>query len=663
MTRQILRVPATLLGAFLALPLAAASDPDGTFTLGEIEVTAPGPDGIRPPSSVNQADMDRFDRQTVGSAIEMLPGVQSSKVGARSEEVIFVRGFDLRQTPVFIDGIPVYVPYDGNVDLARFTTFDLSKIQVSKGWVSVLTGPNTLGGAINLVSQRPTESFQGMAEPIARFDRRGQFNGYETAGSVATRQDRWWAQTSGSWVDFDHFTLPAGFDATPTENGGIRENSYHGDWKVNAKLAVTPASEDEYSINYINQHGNKGNPPYAGTDRTVVPRYWQWPYWNKQSIYWLSRTSFGGDRYLKSRAYYDSFENALNAYDDAGYDLQRRPSSFDSFYDDYTYGGGLEGGGSIFPNHVVQAALQYKHDVHREKNRREPQREMSDDIWSTSIEHTWHVFEPFDLVSGVAYDWYHNNQAEEYSSKKRTITDFPAANANALRLQMTGSFRIGDRGEAHLSVSRNGRFPTLKDRYSYRLGAAIPNPGLSPEYTINYELGASGTLWDNTRIEAAIFYSDITDLIQSVQLTRNLFQLQNIGKARYAGFELGARSYPLSWLELGGSYTFLSRKNLSNSDVKLTGTPENSLFFYASVEPIADLHLIPSVQYDTSRYLTTLGDRGGEAVLLDVAIRYQVSARLMFEVGAHNLLDQLYELDYGFPEEGRNYYTKATLRF
>ena len=61
----------------------------------------------------------------------------------------------------FIDGIPVYVPYDGYVDFNRFSTADLSTIQVSKGFSSVAYGPNTLGGAINLVSRKPVAALEG----------------------------------------------------------------------------------------------------------------------------------------------------------------------------------------------------------------------------------------------------------------------------------------------------------------------------------------------------------------------------------------------------------------------------------------------------------------------------------------------------------------------
>ncbi|MCS5517457.1 TonB-dependent receptor plug domain-containing protein [Pseudomonas qingdaonensis] len=72
-----------------------------------------------------------------------------------------MRGFDRLQVPVYIDGIPTYVPYDGNIDLGRFTTYDLSRIQVDKGFASLLYGPNTLGGAINLVTRRPVQEFEG----------------------------------------------------------------------------------------------------------------------------------------------------------------------------------------------------------------------------------------------------------------------------------------------------------------------------------------------------------------------------------------------------------------------------------------------------------------------------------------------------------------------
>lgn len=90
-----------------------------TFQLGEVAITSQKQDSI---AAINQATMTKLQRLNVATALNLLPGITLGNIGPRNEAVVYLRGFDLRQVPVFIDGIPVYVPYDGYVDLARFTT-------------------------------------------------------------------------------------------------------------------------------------------------------------------------------------------------------------------------------------------------------------------------------------------------------------------------------------------------------------------------------------------------------------------------------------------------------------------------------------------------------------------------------------------------------------
>jgi len=82
--------------------------------------------------------------------------------------MVSIRGFDSREVPLFIDGIPVYVPYDGYVDLGRFTTADLAAIQVAKGFSSVAYGANTLGGAISRFSPLLEMALLGQGKPVLR---------------------------------------------------------------------------------------------------------------------------------------------------------------------------------------------------------------------------------------------------------------------------------------------------------------------------------------------------------------------------------------------------------------------------------------------------------------------------------------------------------------
>ena len=136
---------------------------DGSFQLGTVVVT--GSASADSPETENEQvirkdGIQRYNADTVGTAVATLPGISLSR-NSRNEETVFLRGFDARQVPVFVDGVPLYVPYDGYIDFARFTTFDLSEIRVAKAGASLLYGPNALGGAINLVTRKPVRAFEG----------------------------------------------------------------------------------------------------------------------------------------------------------------------------------------------------------------------------------------------------------------------------------------------------------------------------------------------------------------------------------------------------------------------------------------------------------------------------------------------------------------------
>ncbi|QJX01757.1 TonB-dependent receptor plug domain-containing protein [Alcanivorax sp. IO_7] len=210
------------------LPLALlcsavqADDTPSRFELGVLEPVVV--DGTRADFSdattedtVDADDMARFNRTDVSQALELLPGVNTVMMGGRSERLINVRGFDSRQVPLFIDGVPVYVPYDGNIDLSRLTTYDVAEISLSKGYTSLLAGPNTLGGAINVVSRRPRLGTEAEAGYGMSFDDRFSHNAWDSHANVGTNQGLWYAQVGGSIRDQDYFRWPAISRPPPTK--------------------------------------------------------------------------------------------------------------------------------------------------------------------------------------------------------------------------------------------------------------------------------------------------------------------------------------------------------------------------------------------------------------------------------------------------------------
>ena len=165
--RGVVRMAGVLAVAVVAgAGLAGAGEP-AAVTLGEVLVVgAESADRSGVTTVVSADDAERAGRRTVGEAAALAPGVTLMRVGARNELMVMVRGFEPRQVPLFIDGVPVYVPYDGNVDMGRLDVWDMGSLAISKGYSPVVFGANTLGGAVNVVSARPSQPEEVVARAL-----------------------------------------------------------------------------------------------------------------------------------------------------------------------------------------------------------------------------------------------------------------------------------------------------------------------------------------------------------------------------------------------------------------------------------------------------------------------------------------------------------------
>ncbi len=663
MSRRPVSLAVTLLACgarILAAQESQHPDSSGAFTLGEITVQAPA-DGAAPFEQTVGADRLRLlDRADLAAGLNLLPGVTISSVGPRNESGVFVRGFDLRQVPLLIDGIPVYVPYDGYVDLGRFTTYDAAQIQVARGFSSVLLGPNALGGAINVVSRRPSAPYE-LESGAGAFTG----DGYQTWANVGARRPRWYAQLGGSYLTQDDFRLSSDFAPASGEDGDRRDNAYRTDWRASGKVAFTPTEADEYALSVAVQRGEKGNPPYAGSDPSQSVRYWRWPQWDKTSVYGLSRTALGGSGYLKGRIYYDRFDNQLFSYDDATYTTQTRRSSFQSIYYDDTWGGSAEVGTARFGDHLLKAAAHAKVDAHREHNQGEPVRTSRDRTLSLALEDVHQATDRLAIIAGVSYDDRRSLLAEDFQDG--VLSEFPGSANASWNPQIAATYDLRAVGAVRASVARKSRFPTIKDRYSYRLGSALPNPDLISEGAWHAELAYTGAYRGIATFRASAFLSRIDDLIQRVDdVARDeedlpLFQLQNVGDARHLGFDVGFEARAARWLLGGVSYSWLDRENLTDPDGFLIDTPKAKLLAFAEGYALPWAGVVGSMEWNSSRFTSSSGLAVPGFTLVNLKARLRPASGVAAEIGFLNLFDETYALVEGFPEPGRTFL--VTLRY
>ena len=625
------------------------------FTAGEITVTGEK-DSAK--NTVSADDMEKLDKKNIAQAVNVLPGVNLGNAGARNEGMIYVRGFDMRQVPLYVDGIPLYVPYDGYIDPNRFTTFDLSEIMVSKGYSSVLFGPNTLGGAINMVSRKPEGTFEGTLKEGITFGN-GQIASKLSSLNLGSNQGTWYVESALSLLDSKFWPLSGSYVPNSNENGVERDNSAAKDLKGSVKIGYTPNSTDEYSITAIGQHSNKGVPVYAGSNPTSAVRYWKYTDWDKSSLYFIGKEALSSTSYLKTKAYYDNYFNVIDSYDNATYTTQTSKKAFTSVYNDKTFGGSVEYGTELIQHNTLKLAIHDKHDMHREFNVGQTPKEFEDNTLSFAAENTWAAADNINVIAGVRQDFRNTIKAEDLQNNK--ISSFPLDDNSATNYQLAVVDHLDKYQEVTAYIAKTTRFPTLKDRYSYKLGNALPNPELKPEHSCNYGLDYSIKPYEQLKIQASVYQSKLVDVIQQVNniaYVNNIwvYQEQNTGKATFTGFECSADWKPASWLKAFAGYSYIDRKNDSDPTLYFTDVPKNKISGYLQFVLNKSTWAMLETEYNSKRYSTSDGKyTAGGYGLLNLRASTTLISSLSLQASVENIFDRNYAVLEGYPEPGRQY--------
>jgi iron complex outermembrane receptor protein len=660
----------------------STSNPDVVFDMGKIEVVG----SIEGRPAVGGALLTSeqiwvFDRKSLDQAVNVVPGVVSSvdANGRRNESDVFVRGFGRWQVPLMVDGVRIYLPADNRIDFARFLTADIAEVQIQKGYASVLDGPGAMGGVINLVTRRPAKAFE--AEGSLWTGGRGDTEGWNGYVMVGSRQPKFYVQGSANYSDRDFWTLSGNYPPTGNslQPSGRRQSSDTSDSRFNVKAGWTPNDTDEYTVNYIRQLGEKGAPLNVLNNPPVPPNtFWRWPYWDVQNTSFLSRTQLGAAAHVKTKVYYNTFSNGLDAFDDGTYTTQSLNGRFHSPYGDHAYGVGIEVGRNRWKSNTVKGAFHYRTDVHTEQQTSrpthptlattEPLQEQSQYTWSLAVEDTVHLRPNVDLVGGISVDRYAITKAEEFNATRGAF-EYPRGGSDAFNWQTALIWRYSQAAEVHASVSNRSRFPVIFELYSTRFGTATPNPDLGAERATNVEIGWKGTPVSRLRLEGTFFYSDVRDLIQTVLLADNTTQTQNVGDGRFYGAEFAVDAQVSRQLSMGANYTSLSREIVDAllPTLRPTGVPTHKAFLYAAWRPVAPLTITPSLDLAGDRWSDINTNpvpafpyvRTGAYTLLNLAAEYSIARNFDVVFGFKNLTDDNFALAWGFPQPGRTYYVKT----
>ena len=444
----------------------------------------------------------------------------------------------------------------------------------------------------------------------------------------------------------------------------------------------TPNATDEYSLSYTRQEGSK-LAPLSTTDPLNIQRYWTWPYWNIDSIYFLSTTALGDYATLKTRIYRNTFDNLLRSFDKRNENSQTIGKAFNSYYTDEAHGGSAELDVRPAPTDRLSLALHYRRDKHVEWQQAfpsgvtEPHQTLIEDSYGIAGQNVWAITPTVEFRAGISYDWKDLKQAEDYANN--AFVFYPLRNTGALNGQGQISWRPDKDTELHASISDRVRFPTLFERFSSRFGGAVSNPDLRPERAVNYEIGGARNL-GVLHAEGAIFYSHLTDVIVSepfiytscvgeVCTPNAVTKSFNLGHGNYYGAEISLSAQLGATLSVGGNYTYTHRslRDPGAPIFRPTDVPTHKAFVYADWAPIARVHILPSADIASNRWTAnsagTVYFRTGSYVNASLRVDYDLLDNVQLGVGARNLFDDNYQLVDGFPEACRSYFVSIRARY
>ncbi|MEJ2467545.1 MAG: TonB-dependent receptor, partial [Campylobacterales bacterium] len=507
-----------------------------------------------------------------------------------------------------------------------------------------------------------TQPLEGSVFVRSDVDRIGKQTGSMIGGNIGLRGEDHYLQLSYSGKHRYHSRLPDEYDPTPIQPDGDRINSASDDRQVSAKYGYL-LDGGELAVGYAYQHATKQQPtitdPKYGREK-----YWDWPRWDKQSVYAIGEHALLGGVF-KATAYYDEYDNKLYSYDDAGLATMDKKFAWKSNYKETTYGMRAAYTFDAADNRL-SVSTNYKKDRHRGydidkvTNERSLAEEFEDTTLSFGVEDRYRFLERYSFVAGLGYDIKSSDHISDPNVEDNG--DESAWNPQAaLVAELTPMQTL------RLSVSQKTYFPSMKERYSYKLGFGVPNADLDPEKTTHHELSYKGVFNSTWMLDAALFYSVIEDYIQSVYYDTldgvDRTQNQNVGTYYRSGAELGL-SYIAERFEAGANATFMEID--SSSEDKLLGVPTTQYNLYTRAFATPQLSALFALRGQSGAY-GQLADRSyvrlHDVLTMDAKIAYRPTPAVTAELGVKNLADKLNYYDDGYPEPGREYYAKLSYRF
>ena len=639
---------------------------------------------------ITSKQIEALPAQSIDQAMITSPGVNVNRdYGIYSDKaVVSLRGqsgSDQSRTLVLVDGIPVNKSDGGSVNWNFIQPELVERIEITKGPASAMYGSSAMGGAINIITSRPQQPLQVMAEAEA-----GQWKTLggrlKVAGTSAdTSKHLFWYEVNGMLRRSD------GYINQPEETillydsvvvpSFLREEAA----QIKAGTQINNHHQIEAEVSFYNDKRGRGIKIYEddgswSSHQTIF---------SKLAYNGLTgKTRLRGKLFLLRENYY-----RVNEYFSEGeyilYDVESKRTDAGLLLNASRSLGShhqLTWGGELRLGSVDAADIYY---TASDKIDNEGRMDMAglfvmDEI--TLIDEQLRINAGVRLDGAHFYDGVYTISNPSYSLEYLAgFTDTLMTDHQwfAVNPKLSASWLFGGNTRIYVSAARGFRAPVLDDlcRSGRRKnGFRIANPDLSPEYLTSFEAGFDHRTSSGWYAGITAFYSHGTDYMYAVSTGDSVdmgytispvYQTQNISGVEIAGIEAEVSGKITNNIMVFANYTRnytrisdFTPKTAADPDLTdnhLTDVPDHQA--NAGINWINKwVHVNVTGKYTGKRWINDRNIPDVTYILapqypawfnIDIKIQKQITKHWLVSLSAQNLLDEVHINDGGYKTPGR----------
>jgi len=653
---------------------------------------------------------------SLGEILEKEAGIHLTGTGQNFGAIqrVFVRGSNSNHLIVMIDGMRISDPssVDNGIDLSEITISNIERIEIVKGSHSTYFGSSSIGGIVNIVTNKKADSKIGINVDIngGRFGKGtwqsgnnlnlniNSKSGFYASGGIKLQM------SSGIDAAIDSITNPATFNERDMD--GCRLMSYY------IKTGLRKEKTD-FNISFIefNQNIELDKGAFKDDDNRFIT-------FNRKLIQWNASHMLSSSLKIE----YSGGYSVMQRIDTDDSSVVDKNGTYDNSFAKSIFDGSFLMNDILFNFQKEKFSLTAGISNHVEK--------MNNQNYIFSWSPFWGVYESnydldsLNLKSNTNALFLHSRISGDliHSSLKHFKTEIGLrlnhhnSFGEVLTYNINPSYQLDSKTLIFFSLSTGFNAPSLYRLYSPDMGwgAVVKrgNPVLKPEQSQSLEFGFKSKINNSYFIEAVLFRTKVKNVIEYVYLwdknigidtlgndwKRNDYRGDtyiNLSQQNIYGMELKIKALLSKQLYFNGSFTFMnatSPTSIKDIDTSVTSGHHVQLFesgifitdksiekvglirrpdaiaiFTMTYSPTEKLKMILNSRFIGHRYdsyynpeLGPYGALDNQLIkgynLTDISIKYTLSGNFSILFKTENIFNTKYMEINGYSTRPRGYY-------